>query len=223
MSLTYPESLDEINSPFLKIVCYAWTTRGKRSQKVQSNKTVIETVFLPVSRNGLSETISNNWDVTEGLNNSSVGEFAKSAIGRKIQDAVPGLAKFTSFQTGQLLNDYSALTFSGNNFREFTLTYNMIPDSEGEAFTIREILNTFKVNSLPLYQGFKVLYPRFWRIELFIPNGESPIKFNDCVLIDVTSEYFQNDQHTVYRDGDVNTDLTLTFREITRLGRDNII
>lgn len=220
--LQYPDILDQSKAPFIKFMCYDWRTRGKRDQNAQANKTIIETIFLPVSRNGLSETITANWDVSEGMIKSSVSDFALSAVGRKVQDAVPGLTKFALFQTGQILNDYSALTFSGNNFREFSLSYDLIPSSPHESIMIKDIINTFKRNALPEYTGVRVLYPRFWRIGLVIPNGESPVVFNDSVLVDVNTEYFKDENIVVFSDGAVSASLTLSFREISRISRSDI-
>jgi len=150
--LQWPDILDKVNSPFLKIVCYEWKSRGKRTQDAQTNKTIVETTFLPISRNGISDTISNNWDASENMSNTSAGNFLKTAIGKKAKNLAPGLAKFTEFQTGKILNDYSALTYTGNNFREFSLSYDLIPSSSSEAETIKKIIEVFKVNSSPEYK-----------------------------------------------------------------------
>lgn len=220
--LQYPSNLDTSDAPFIKITAYEWSVRGKKTNKTQSTKTIIETIFLPISRNGISETITNSWDTSEQITKSSASEFAAGKIGQVVKSRIGDLGKFVEYQTGQILNDYSALTFSGNNFREFTLTYNLIPQSSSEADTVKSIVDTFKRNSLPEYAGFKVLYPRFWRIEMYIPNGESPVVFNDCVLIDISSDYFQNNNLVVFNDGNVSVDISLSFREIQRLSRSNI-
>jgi len=58
---------------------------------------------------------------------------------------------------------------------------------------------------------------------MFIPNGEAPVKFNDCVITDVNTEYFQNENIVPYKDGNVSVSLSLSFREIERISRTNII
>ena len=95
-------------------------------------------VGLTVFRNLAEQrkSIVNNWDASENMSNTSAGNFLKSAIGKRAKDLAPGLAKFTEFQTGQILNDYSALTYGGNNFREFSLNYDLIPSSPEEAETL---------------------------------------------------------------------------------------
>lgn len=221
--LLYPDILDKTNSPFMKFVAYEWKTRGKRTQTAKSNKIIIEEIYLPISRNGVSESITNNWDASENMSNTSAGNFLKTAIGKQAKNLAPGLAKFTEFQTGQILNDYSALTYNGNNFREFTMSYDLIPASAKEAENIKEIVNSFKKYSLSEYKGFKVLYPSFWAIDMIIPNGEAPVKFKDCVIVDVNVDYFQDENMSTFKDGNVNKSLSVSFREIERISRTNIV
>ena len=222
--LQYPDILDQVTSPFIEFNCFEWKVRGKREQNSQTTKTSIETIYLPISSSGLTESIINNWDISEDLNVNSASDFAKTFIGRKILGigALSDLTKYFSFQTGQILNDYASLTFSGNNFREFNLTYDLYPTSGDEFKTVKTIANTFKKNSLPDYQGFKINYPRFWTLKIHIPGGDIPLILKDCVLVDCVSDLFKDENLMVYNDGGYNISLSLNFRELSRLSRSDI-
>ena len=119
MTLKYPDILDETNSPFFKISCIEWKALRKKDQDAKTVKTIIEEIFLPMSKNGLTEPIINNWDISDNITKDSISDFAKSGIANKIVSALPEVTKYLSYQRGEILNDFSALTFSGNNFREF--------------------------------------------------------------------------------------------------------
>lgn len=222
MSLSYPTFLDQSDSPFLKIDCFEWKIRNKKEKNARLTKSIIETIFLPTPSNGLTESIINNWDVTDNITKDSVSDFGKSFVAQKLAGISENLTKFISYNTGQILNDFSSLTFSGNNFREFNLNYEMFATSSDEAEQIKNIVKTFKRNSLPEYEGFKISYPRFWTIELHIPNGESPIVFKNCVLVDCVSDYFKDENIAPYKDGNLPVSVSLNFRELVRLSRKDI-
>lgn len=220
-SLIFPHILDKTNAPYLEFECFSWD-RDKFKKGQEAAKKSIQTIYLPVSRNGISDTTNINWDVESGTTYTSVKEAAFHWLGKKVEDIAGAFGTYYKAQKGVILNDFSALTFTGNNFREFTLNWDFYPTSKEESKTLSDVCEKFKINALPLYSGNKILYPRFWTVTMVLPNGHEPIYFNNCALETVTVDYFGNEKSVVYTDGSTNVSLTLSFKELVALSRDKV-
>lgn len=228
MTLKYPKTLDEDNSPYIKITCYNWTTTDKRTQQFSPKQTPKESIFLPISKNGITDTRAMDWDQSQNVDIKSFGELFTRYATKKFSDLLPNqVVDWMRFRYGTNLNDFSALTFTGNNFRDLTLSWDFYPSSRGEASMIKKIIEFFDENGLPIYTGWKIKYPNLWGVSLYLPyeyktGGIRDVKifnFRNCVITDFTKNYFQNEDISTYRDGNINSSISISFKELRRLGR----
>lgn len=228
MTLKYPKSLDENNSPYIKITCYNWTSSDKRNQNAKPKTRIIDSIFLPISKNGITENRSMDWDQSQNVDIKTFSSFVQRFAATKISNLLPeDVTNWLKFNYGGTLNDFSALTFIGNNFRDLSLSWDFYPSSRGEAATIKKIIRFFERNGLPIYNGWKIEYPNLWNVGLYLPDpilatGVSDIKifdFQNCVITDFTKNYFQNEDISSYYDGNINSSMSITFKELRRLGR----
>lgn len=222
MNHQYPLNLDTNNSAFIMLSAYEWSSKGKSSQSTVINKSVVDTITLPLPNNGITNSISNNWAEEDILKSENLLEGLKASIARKAREALKGLGgRYTLHSRGETINDFASLMYDGVNMRDFNFSWSLIPNSEEEANEIEDIIIAMKKNCLPEHRGWKILYPNFWKIRLVLPGDLDPITFNDCVLTTLTNTYFE-DNKTVFNTGHP-TKITLlaSFKELDKLDRNN--
>lgn len=124
---------------------------------------------------------------------------------------------------GYAINPQLQMIYRGIAFRHFQLVFNFTPKNANEAETVRQILFTFKYHFAPdllapgvADTGMFFIPPSLFNIEFMFGAHENihlP-KYGDCVLTDMDINYTPNG-FASYKDGaPVQTQLTLTFKEI---------
>ena len=119
--------------------------------------------------------------------------------------------------------------------RDFSLTFKLTPRSKAEANQINDIINRFKFYASPSLgqkngnvtesttNSMYLIPPSIFQVQFYVNGEESGIlpKYGDCALLSVEVNHAPNG-FAAYVDGSmVQTELTLAFKELNILTRDN--
>lgn len=116
-----------------------------------------------------------------------LGNIGQKVAGR-LADVASSLSSLISVQEGMSINPHMWLQFKSPSFKEFTLTWSLIPNNEAESNTIVDIIDTFKFNSLPTESFLLYGYPNVVIIK-FYPNDKFTFKIRPCVITSVSVDY----------------------------------
>ena len=143
-----------------------------------------------------------------------------------------GLKAAAEMRSGVVMSDRMELAFQGIDKRSFQYEFKMSPKSEDEAKEIRDIINAFKVNMLPEYEGSDqhgraLIVPNTFEIEYHYNGAQNNFlhKISTCVLESMNVSY-GGDKYKTHAgiDGDgappINTTLTLVFKELELVTRE---
>jgi hypothetical protein len=137
---------------------------------------------------------------------------------------------------GYAINPQVQMIYRGTNLRSFNLDFTLTPKSQSEAARINDIIQQFRFYSLPTLgqkignvtnsttNSMYLIPPSIFNIQFYVNGVESPYlaKYGDCILESVQVNQAPNG-FAVFRDGSmVQTQLSLSFREMNILTRDNI-
>ena len=109
---------------------------------------------------------------------------------------------------GKIPNPYLTMVFRGIDFRNFSFVFKFYPFSEEDCETIYKIINTFRANSLPEYEGGEegktfLGYPAECEISYQWMDKENPwmhkFKRSVCTAVDV--DYTTTGMFSVMRNG----------------------
>jgi len=165
------------------------------------------------------------------------GDLAKALQGLMLNTAgaLPGfggLKAAAEMRSGVVLSDRMELAFQGIDKRTFQYEFKMNPKSEDEAKEIRSIINAFKVNMLPEFEGSDshgraLIVPNTFDIEYHWNGAENQFlhKISTCVLESMSVSYGGDKYKThagVSGDGapPIDTTLSLTFKELELITRE---
>lgn len=128
---------------------------------------------------------------------------------------------------GYVFNPQEQLMFEGIDFRSFEMSFTFTPYSESEAAAVQKIVQTFRKNAAPNIGGilgFFFIPPSQFNITYY--NGEKPNtylhKFKRSVLENVTVNYAPNGWSAHKGGAPVQTTMSLTFKELELVTRDDI-
>ena len=152
--------------------------------------------------------------------------------------ALPGLAGVKAaaeMRSGVVLSDRMELAFKGIDKRTFQYEFKMNPKSEEEAKEIRNIVNAFKFNMLPEFEGSdsagrKLIVPNTFDIQYMWNGAENHFlhKISTCVLESMNVSYGGDRYKThagIGGDGapPIETSLSLTFKELDLVTREKAV
>jgi len=136
---------------------------------------------------------------------------------------------------GYAINPQIQMVYRGSPLREFSLTFKLTPRSKEEANKINDIINRFKFYASPSLgqkngnvtesttNSMYLIPPSIFQVQFYVNGEESGIlpKYGDCALLSVEVNHAPNG-FAAYVDGSmVQTELTLAFKELNILTRDN--
>ena len=129
---------------------------------------------------------------------------------------------------GYTFNPQQQTLFEGIDFREFEMDFAFTPTSREEAVTVQEIIKILRIAAAPTkvksVGGFFFVPPSVFNISFFfnsqINYSIPPIR--PCVLQNITVNYAPNGWAAMKDGSPVQTTITLSFRELDLVDRDNI-
>lgn len=132
-------------------------------------------------------------------------------------------------RAGYVFNPQKQVLFQGVNFRDFTMSFTFTPYSAAEADQVKNIIEKFRMYASPK-RNTEVGKNMFWvppalfeiDFKQFGQHNDKLPRLKDCVIESIDVNYTPNGW-TAYGDGSpVQTILTLQFKEISLIGRDDI-
>ena len=155
---------------------------------------------------------------------ASINAKALSAAG--IIPGFQGVRELAEMRSGVILAERMELAFKGIDKRTFQYEFKMSPKSEAEAKEIRSIINAFKLNMLPEFEGSdqhgrRLIVPNTFDIEYMWNGAQNNFlhKISTCVLESMNVSYGGDKFKThagINGDGSppIDTTLSLTFKEL---------
>ena len=215
---TFPKKLDSAIEPYIMFQSHEWETKDKKTQDVSTYQTHVDTIALPMSSNGIISSISNRWEESDINRSESLTEGFKAFLASKAKDIGGTLLNRYEYEQGSTINDFMSLVYDGVNLRQFNFTYELIPESAEESEIIRNVVKSFKRNSLATYtQEWQIFYPNFWTIRIVFPQEKNIIVIKDCVCTSITDSYL-TDTKIPFHDGSApKVDLELSFKELDKV------
>jgi hypothetical protein len=225
-NITYPTNLEKQYSSYVLLTGRQWGTKYK-SDKTAKSQTLNNEIYLslPIPANGISDNTSHNWEAAEGvllnISKGNIGKMAMKGTLDKVKSSFGNMVAAQQFSSGKTINDYAALNYGGQGFRQFEFEFEMTPDNQKDALKINKIIDVLKIGSLPQNEGYLVQYPFFWRIEALKPNGESYLLIKKCVINNLSVNMF-TDIQSIHTDGEpTKTIISIGFSEIEKQWRND--
>lgn len=146
-----------------------------------------------------------------------------------------GVKAAAEMRSGVVLSDRMELAFKGIDKRTFQYEFKMNPKSEEEAKEIRNIVNAFKFNMLPEFEGSDsagraLIVPNTFDIQYMWNGAENHFlhKISTCVLESMNVTYGGDRYKThagIGGDGapPIETLLSLTFKELDLITREKAV
>lgn len=145
------------------------------------------------------------------------------AIPKKAMKSLKGADVGGSGGAGLSVNPHFEMFFDGVNNRTFTFDFKMAPKNATEASNIASIVRMFKIHAAPgANEGASRYwtYPHVFKIEYW--NHEQTHKIKECALVNINVNYSgMGDNHTFYDGNPIQTDVSLTFAEMSLLTRED--
>jgi len=143
-----------------------------------------------------------------------------------------GIRELSEMRSGVIVAERMELAFKGIDKRTFQYEFKMSPKSQEEAKEIRSIINAFKLNMLPEFEGSdqhgrSLIVPNTFDIEYMWNGAQNNFlhKISTCVLSDMSVSYGGDKFKThagINGDGapPIDTTLSLTFKEMELITRE---
>lgn len=212
------------NIPYIEFTAYKWNvdTNAKKNASIFIRKRSRGSVFLPLAE-AVNDNQAINWETSEGIGAKNVVELGiKSGLDFVRQNRV---AKYIEAKKGVTTNDFQSLSFGLTNFREWGLTFKLMPKGQRDSQRLAEVVQFFKQESISDFFGNVIDYPSFFVVKVHFPSGESGklfdklLVFKSSVITNIAVNYLPEGQ-SFYRDGAPSSVvLDITIRELERVSR----
>ena len=191
------------------------------------NDTIHETIGIPDGFNldssvtlpypiSLSDNQNHNWENTEGL----IAQGTNSVIGSSVE-SLSSKGGFVKKILGDGNKMYSALmnklgvrkavvdpgyfqNYNGSTPRSFTLAYTLVPQSQKEAQTIKDIILWFKQYSSPTFVSNSPLMGAPFVFNISFAGNQyitDMFKMDKCVLTGISVDYASDGSFMLFKDG----------------------
>jgi len=185
--------------------------------KKELNKAVkaVMTFILPLP-NEFSESTSHEFSTEKGLMGTAYETLGNANVGGMSIDKAMGMAANAAGMRKPIGNPGYWQSYTGTAPREFTFTFDLVPNNIEEATTMISIINLFKIYTLPesTMSGAMVLAPHFFEIQIANPYINDMIKLDEVVCTSVNINYGADGQMQQTGDGVPKyMQLSLSFRD----------
>lgn len=186
------------------------------------------TLPYPIS---LSDNQNHNWENTEGI----VSQVASNVLGASGESLSANLGGAVKKILGDSKKMYAGLmnslgvrkaiidpgyfqNYNGSTPRSFTLAYTLVPQSQKEAQTIKDIILWFKQYSSPTYVPNTPLMGAPFVFNISFAGNQyitDMFKMDKCVLTGISVDYASDGSFMLYKDGfPKQIGLALNFAEV---------
>jgi hypothetical protein len=147
-----------------------------------------------------------------------VGGAVQSGIQKGVDLATKATATMAKMTGSRKIKSYEnkLQMFNSQNFREITLSWDLVPVSGDEARIIQEMVKSLKSYGSPESLAGKLLVkaPNFFGLEFSNEILNNALRFDEVVLVSINLEYVSGGNMELYEDGmPKHTNLSMTFRD----------
>jgi hypothetical protein len=231
------------NHPFMLFEIINWNKRNE-PRTVDSQQKAFESVngsiALPIPDAGLNDNTSISWGeeqmvVADELSLEGFATAGWTAMKAKFAEmalkASGSIGSFYKQAEGKTINDFTSLLFGGVDLRSFEFSYTFYPFDEEEKNKLEDIIYYFKNNAITEYPDKEKLstvfveFPSIFNIYVVTPGrGRDLFVIKSCACTGVNVNYDGDGRLSTFKDGSpLKVGLTLSFRELERLSRTDII
>lgn len=174
---------------------------------------------------GLKQSLEDAAGSNDQAMNSAVlaKAFSNFGLGGGVGDRVSDLVLQNR---GKAINPNTVLQYTNSEIRQHNFTFKMVAESSEEAVAIKEIVNSFRKYMYGVKDGITLEYPAKWQIEFLKIGGQrNPFlpKPYMCFLESCQATYNTSSGLTHVDGSPIEVDVTLAFREVKALSRDDIV
>lgn len=217
--LKFPSDIDQSADVFLMYPVGFSVESTQRGVRKTASLNTAGAVSLPTPSEGISLNESGNWEETTGYQNFQGTVTAN--LGKAALDGLGDTGK-VAFGKGKFVNDYASLSYGGSNFRTYTFTWDLIPDSLEEAQSISSIIKHIRTHSLPQYDGPVLNYPSMWKVYPAM-RTQIGLFLKDCVITNFTVNYTPDGVLRRYKSGHpLSVNMQIEFKELYRAERGDV-
>jgi hypothetical protein len=168
-------------------------------------------VRLPIPRK-LNDVQTLSWSPESGT--SAAASILAGGLGGRAMATASALGGIGGAVAGVAVNPLLFMTFQKPNYKEHSLSWSLMPNTEQESRTIVDIVNYLKFNSLPRqdFGGALYRYPNILFVKLY-PNDLFTMTFRPCAVTSVSVDYTGAGTPSFFKNGApvvVNIGLNLT-------------
>jgi hypothetical protein len=147
-----------------------------------------------------------------------IGEQIEGGIKKGVDMATKATATMAKMTGSRKIKSYEnkLQMFNSQNFREITLSWDLVPVSGDEARIIQEMVKSLKSYGSPESLAGKLLVkaPNFFGLEFSNEILNNALRFDEVVLVSISLEYVSGGNMELYEDGmPKHTNLSMTFRD----------
>ena len=170
-----------------------------------------------------AQALGNNITSLSGIGSSAL-EGGSAAAMSAAGDASGMLSKLSK----TAVNPVKEQVFKSVDFRMFTFNYTFAPRSSTESQNCLNIIQQFKFHMHPEFKSedqFLYIYPSEFDISYYNNNKQNDKihHHTSCVLTDLALDYAPQGTYSTFADGTpTQINMTLTFRELGKLNKENI-
>lgn len=158
-------------------------------------------------------------DGAGGIDNlvENIGNTLKGQVAKKLSSMDAGVANAAIQFMGVTGNPNVVTEYSSTATRSFTMSYKLVPSSQGESIIINEIIKSFRFATRPAGTYFYLKYPPKWKITFHqgIDNDAeltSLPRLDYCYLTSLQAN--ANGDNAWFHDGQPTTyDITMQWQE----------
>lgn len=156
-------------------------------------------------------------------------QTAKQTLVNAVETAgATGAKAAFAISQGETQNNRTEMKFEGIDRRSFSYSFRLLPRSSAEAETVKNIVNVFRMQSLPEVSardglGRTLIAPSTFDIEYSNTVRDQLHKISTCVLESVNVKY-GGERPQFFKDGyPVETQLDLQFKELEIITKERVM
>lgn len=156
----------------------------------------------------------------------ALSESGTVAMLKALDTVASGAKAAIELRSGKVINNRMEMVFQNIDKRTFSYSFRMLPRTASESASIKQIIDTFKVNMLPQLQGQSsvsrtFIVPSTFDIEYLFQGQQNSYlnRVSTCVLTQMDVKYGGDRFQTFKPDADggvppTEVELTLNFQEL---------
>lgn len=158
---------------------------------------------------------------------ATAGGGALNVSARTALNGMGGVGAAVDMMTGNVVNPFQLALFESVSPRGHNFTFQLVPRNAAESATIRKIINTFKIRSLPSFAGANRTFLKMPdEVEMAFYGTDKLFKFAPAYINSVQVNYTPLGNVNAFYGDDgapAAVELTLTLQEIEPLTRESYV